>query len=149
MFATALGTMVILYLLVYRTKVGIAMRACSMDNETANLMGVDIERLRLGTFALSAALAASAGTLIGIYYRMVSFNMGLSVVIKAFVVAITGGIGNIVGAFFSGLVLGQIESLGAAYVSSGYRDAFVYVVLILLLLFKPGGLFGKLTQEKV
>lgn len=141
--------MILLYLLVYRTKKGLAMRAIALNPEVANLMGINIDRLRLQTFALSAALAASAGTMVGIYYKIISFNMGLSTVIKAFVVSILGGIGNISGAVVGGLLLGQIESLGAAYVSTGYKDAFAYIVMILVLLLRPSGLLGVYTKEKV
>ena len=97
---------------------------------------------RLLTFSLSAALAAAAGTLIGVYYRTVVFNMGYGVVIKAFVVAILGGMGNVVGAMLGGLLMGMIECFGAAYIASGWKDAFVYIVLILVLLFRPNGLLG-------
>jgi branched-chain amino acid transport system permease protein len=124
----AILIMILLYLLVYRTKTGLAMRAVALNPEAANLMGINIDRLRLQTFALSAALAASAGTMVGIYYKIISYNLGLSTVIKAFVVAILGGIGNISGAVVGGLLLGQIEGLGAAYVSTGYKDAFAFVV---------------------
>lgn len=141
--------MVFLYLLVYKTKVGTAMRATSLDVDAARLMGINVERVRLWTFALSAALASAAGTLIGVYYHSVSFNMGYGVVIKAFVVAILGGMGNVVGAMIGGLLMGLIECFGAAYISSGWKDAFVYIVLVLVLMFKPGGLLGTYEQEKI
>jgi branched-chain amino acid transport system permease protein len=141
--------MVALYFLVYQTKVGAAMRATSLDADAASLMGINVERLRLMTFTLSAALAAAAGTLIGAYYRTVIFNMGYGVVIKAFVVAILGGMGNVVGAMLGGLLMGLIECFGAAYIASGYKDAFVYIVLFLVLLLRPNGLLGTYEKEKV
>ena len=145
----ALVLMAGLYILVYQTKVGAAMRATSLDSDAASLMGINVERLRLLTFSLSAALAAAAGTLIGVYYRTVVFNMGYGVVIKAFVVAILGGMGNVVGAMLGGLLMGMIECFGAAYIASGWKDAFVYIVLILVLLFRPNGLLGTYEKEKV
>lgn len=145
----ALLIMLLLYLLVYRTKTGLAMRAIALNLEAANLMGINVDRLRLQTFVLSAALAASAGTMVGVYYKIITFNMGLNTVIKAFVVSILGGIGNISGAVVGGLLLGQIESLGAAYVSTGYKDAFAFIVMILVLLLRPNGLLGVYTKEKV
>lgn len=125
------------------------MRATSLDSDAARLMGINVERVRLLTFALSAALAAAAGSLIGIYYRSVVFNMGYGVVIKAFVVAILGGMGNVVGAMLGGLLMGLIECFGAAYIASGWKDAFVYIVLVLVLLFRPNGLLGTYEKEKI
>ena len=125
------------------------MRATSLDVDAARLMGINVERVRLMTFCLSAALASSAGSLIGVYYGSVVFNMGYGVVIKAFVVAILGGMGNVVGAMIGGLMLGTIETFGAAYISSGWKDAFAYIVLVIVLLFKPSGLLGSYEQEKV
>lgn len=145
----ALAIMGGLYLLVYRTKTGLAMRAIALNPEAAHLMGINIGRVRLQTFVLSAALAASAGTLVGVYYKIITYNLGLSTVIKAFVVSILGGIGNIAGAMVGGLVLGQIETLGAAYVSTGYKDAFAFIVMILVLMLRPNGILGAYTREKV
>jgi len=145
----ALAVMALLFLLVYGTRMGLAMRAIALNPEAAVLMGIDTGRLRLQTFVLSSALAASAGTLVGAYYKVISYNLGLSTVIKAFVVSILGGIGNIAGAMVGGVVLGQIESLGAAYISTGYKDAFAFVVMILVLMVKPNGLLGVYTREKV
>lgn len=145
----ALLIMIFLYVLVYRTNIGTAMRATSLDADTARLMGVNVERIRLLTFLLSCSLAAAAGSLIGIYYRSVVFNMGYGVVLKAFVVAILGGMGNIFGSMIGGVLMALIESFGSAYISSGWKDAFVYIVLILVLLFKPNGLLGTYEQEKV
>lgn len=148
-FGLALAIMGFLYVLIYRSKIGLAMRATALNTEAAHLMGIDINRLRLQTFILSAMLAAAAGTMIGEYYKVITFNMGLGVVIKAFVVAILGGIGNVPGAMLGGLVLGLVESLGAAYISTGYKDAFVYLVMIAVLLFRPNGLLGRYVAEKV
>lgn len=148
-FGLALAIMAGLYGLIYRTKVGLAMRAAALNTEAANLMGININSLRLQTFVLSSMLACVAGTMVGVYYNVITFNMGLGVVIKAFVVAILGGIGNVPGAMLGGLVLGLVESLGAAYISTGYKDAFMYIVMIAVLLFRPNGLLGRYVAEKV
>ena len=145
----AIVIMLLLYFLVYGTRTGLAMRAIALNPEAANLMGINIDRIRLQTFALSAALAASAGTMVGMYYKIISYNLGLNTVIKAFVVSILGGIGNISGAVIGGLLLGQIEGLGAAYVSTGYKDAFAFIIMILVLLLRPNGLLGVYTKEKI
>lgn len=145
----AVFLMAVLFILVYKTKTGAAMRATSLDSDAARLMGINVERVRMLTFALSAALAAAAGSLIGVYYRSVAFNMGYGVVIKAFVVAILGGMGNVVGAMLGGLLMGLIECFGAAYIASGWKDAFVYIVLVLVLLFRPSGLLGTYEKEKI
>jgi branched-chain amino acid transport system permease protein len=145
----ALAIMGALYLLVYRTKIGLAMRAIALNPEAAHLMGINIGKVRLQTFVLSAALASSAGTLVGVYYKIITYNLGLGTVIKAFVVSILGGIGNIAGAMVGGLVLGQVETLGAAYVSTGYKDAFAFIVMILVLMLRPNGILGVYTREKV
>lgn len=144
---SALFLMLFLYILVYKTKVGTAMRATSLDVEASVLMGINISKIRLGTFALSCALASAAGTLVGEYYHSVVFNMGYGVVMKAFVVAILGGMGNVVGAMVGGILIGMIEVFGATFISSGWKDAFVFIVLILVLLLKPNGLFGTYEQK--
>jgi branched-chain amino acid transport system permease protein len=145
----AIGIMLLLYFLVYGTKTGLAMRAIALNPESANIMGINIDSIRLQTFVLSAALAAAAGTMVRMNYKIISYNLGLNTVIKAFVVSILGGIGNISGAVIGGLLLGQIEGLGAAYVSTGYKDAFAFIVMILVLLLRPNGLLGVYSKEKV
>ncbi|MDP2954857.1 MAG: branched-chain amino acid ABC transporter permease, partial [Longimicrobiales bacterium] len=124
------------------TKVGTAMRASTLDMDAAKLMGINIDRIISVTFAIGSGLAGAAGILVGTYYNVVVFNMGDVVGLKAFVAAILGGIGNIPGAMVGGLVLGIAEALGAAYISSGYKDAIAYIILIIMLLVRPGGLLG-------
>jgi branched-chain amino acid transport system permease protein len=145
----ALTIMVFLYILVFKTKAGTAMRATSLDSDASRLMGINVEKIRLLAFVISCALASAAGSLVGEYYHSVVFNMGYGVVLKAFVVAILGGMGNIVGAMIGGLLMGFIECFGAAYISSSWKDALVYIVLIFVLFVKPNGLLGTYEQEKV
>ncbi len=128
------------YMLINRTKLGMAMRATFQDPETAALMGVDINTVRTATFALGSALAAVAGALLGPIF-VVSPTMGDMAVLKAFAVVILGGLGNIAGATAGGFILAFTEELGAGYLSSGYRDAMGFLLIILILLIKPKGLF--------
>lgn len=128
------------YMLINRTKLGMAMRATFQDPETAALMGVDINTVRTATFALGSGLAAVAGALLGPIF-VVTPTMGDMAVLKAFAVVILGGLGNIAGATAGGFILAFTEELGAGYLSSGYRDAMGFLLIILILLIKPKGLF--------
>jgi branched-chain amino acid transport system permease protein len=133
---------------VQRTRLGRAMRASAQDKGTSALMGVNVNRVIALTFLIGSAMGALAGGLYGAVYHFARPDMGFIPGLKAFIAAVLGGIGNIPGAFLGGLVLGMIESLGAAYISSQYRDAFAFVVLILLLSFRPSGLLGTHVSEK-
>ena len=148
-FAVTLLLMVILTYIVQRTKTGKAMRAASYDTETAQLMGIDSDRVISFTFGIGSALAAAAGVLVGIYYNSIDPLMGIMPGVKAFVAAVLGGIGILPGAVVGGLILGVVEALVAGFVSSTFRDAAAFAILILVLLFKPTGIFGKNTREKV
>jgi branched-chain amino acid transport system permease protein len=130
------------HLLLARTKLGRAMRATFQDRETAALMGVSIERIHTVTFALGAGLAAAAGALLGPVFLLYP-SMGDLASLKAFSVVILGGLGNFAGAALGGLVLGVAEELGAGYVSSGYRDAVGFLMIVAVLLLRPSGLFAR------
>lgn len=130
------------YLVIHRTRLGQAMRATFQDPDTAQLMGVRIHRVHTVTFALGAALAAAAGALLGPVF-LVYPSMGDLAVLRAFSVVILGGLGNVPGATVGGLILGIAEELGAGYVSSGYRDAAGFVIIIGVLLLRPSGLFAR------
>jgi branched-chain amino acid transport system permease protein len=140
--ATALALIVAAWLLIQRTRLGMAMRATFQDRETAALMGVRIGRIHTATFAFGSALAAAAGALLGPIFLAYP-SMGDLASLKAFSVVILGGLGNLPGATVGGLLLGIAEELGAGYVSSGYRDAVGFVIIILVLLFRPSGLFAR------
>jgi branched-chain amino acid transport system permease protein len=130
------------HLLLSRTKLGRAMRATFQDRETAALMGVSIERIHTVTFAFGAGLAAAAGALLGPVFLLYP-SMGDLASLKAFSVVILGGLGNFGGAALGGLVLGIAEELGAGYVSSGYRDAVGFLMIVAVLLLRPSGLFAR------
>jgi branched-chain amino acid transport system permease protein len=141
-FVVAVSLIVASYALINRTRLGKAMRATFQDRETAALMGVRIDRIHTVTFAFGSALAAAAGALLGPIFLAYP-SMGDLASLKAFSVVILGGLGNLAGATLGGLVLGIAEELGAGYVSSGYRDAVGFVIIILVLLFRPSGLFAR------
>ena len=130
------------HLLLSRTKLGRAMRATFQDRETAALMGVSIERIHIVTFAFGAGLAAAAGALLGPVFLLYP-SMGDLASLKAFSVVILGGLGNFGGAALGGLVLGIAEELGAGYISSGYRDAVGFLMIVAVLLLRPSGLFAR------
>ncbi|MED0661235.1 branched-chain amino acid ABC transporter permease [Bacillus smithii] len=146
---TSIVLMIFLQFIVHRTKVGKAMRAVSYDAEAARLMGISVDRTISATFAIGSALAGAAGVIFGIYYTKIDPLMGIIPGLKAFVAAVLGGIGIIPGAMVGGLLLGVIESLVSAMGFSLWRDGAAFIVLILLLIFRPSGLFGKNVREKV
>ncbi len=139
----------ILYYIVQKTTFGAAIRAAALDRETAALMGININLIIFFIFALGPALGGTAGVMVGIYYRKISFIMGWNYGLKAFTATILGGIGNIPGAMIGGLILGVLEMLGSTYVSTAYKDVFVFLVLILVLIFRPTGILGEKIAEKV
>lgn len=148
-FAITLLLMAILTYIVQKTKLGKAMRATSFDTETAQLMGINSDKIISLTFCIGSVLAAAAGVLVGIYYNTIDPLMGIMPGLKAFVAAVLGGIGILPGAVAGGIILGVIEALVAGFISSTFRDAAAFAILILVLLIKPSGLFGKSTNEKV
>ncbi len=145
----ALAFMGMLQYIVYGTKFGRAMRAVSFNFETASLMGIPTDRVISTTFVLGSMLAAVAGILFGLSYPKIDPLMGVMPGLKAFVAAVLGGIGNVPGAVVGGLVIGIIESFVGGSQFSNYRDAIAFVILIVILLFRPSGLFGKYEPEKV
>ena len=146
---TSCVLMLILQLIIKRTKMGRAMRAVSVDNAAAELVGVDLNRTISFTFALGSAMAGAAGVMIGLYYNSIDPLMGLTPGIKAFVAAVVGGIGSVPGASLGGFLIGLLETLVQSIGLSAYKDAVVYVVLIVILLIRPMGIFGKNVKEKV
>jgi branched-chain amino acid transport system permease protein len=166
-----------LTLLVYRTKLGIAMRATAQNQSVAGLMGIDINRVISLTFIIGAALGAIAGVMVGSYYGIAHYQMGFLLGLKAFSAAVLGGIGNLAGAMLGGILLGLIEALGAGYVGdltnlcqlsswfegiaqrcehdpnltlfgSNYQDVFAFLVLIAVLIFRPSGLLGERVGDR-
>jgi branched-chain amino acid transport system permease protein len=145
----SLALMVLLTYIVHRTKTGKAMRAVSFDTDAARLMGIDVDRTVSITFAIGSGLAAAAGVLVGVYYNSIDPLMGIMPGLKAFVAAVLGGIGIIPGAMLGGVILGVIEALVSGFISSTFRDAAAFGILIIILLFRPSGLLGKNVREKV
>ena len=148
-FVVTIVLMVALQFLVNKTKIGRAMRAVSVDADAARLMGVNVNATISFTFAIGSALAGAAGVLVGVYYNSINPLMGMLPGIKAFIAAVFGGIGIIPGAMLGGFFIGIIETMVAGYGSSLWKDAVVYIILILILIIKPAGLLGKNTKEKV
>lgn len=151
---TAIILMVLLQLIVKKTKMGKAMRAVSVEADAARLMGINVDRTISFTFALGSALAGAAGILIGLYYGSIDPLMGMAPGLKAFVAAVLGGIGIIPGAALGGIVIGLLETLAQSLPGklswvAGYKDAVVYAVLIIILLIRPAGILGKNLKEKV
>jgi len=166
-----------LLVLVYRTKLGVAMRATAQNQQVAGLMGIDINKVISLTFVIGAALGAVAGVMVGSYYGIAHYQMGFILGLKAFSAAVLGGIGNLAGAMLGGLLLGLIEALGAGYVGdltnlcnlsswstalaercaqdanltlfgSNYQDVFAFLVLIAVLIFRPSGLLGERVSDR-
>ena len=144
--------MVLMQLLIYRTRFGMAMRAVSFNVKTAALMGINVDRVISMTFVTGSALAGAAGFLYAMKYpqlQQTASSVWVLLGLKAFVAAVVGGIGNVRGAMLGGLLIGLIEFFGAQYLSSDYRDVYVFLVLILVLLARPQGLLGRARIEKV
>jgi branched-chain amino acid transport system permease protein len=144
----ALVLMVALWLFIERSKLGRAMRAVAENHETAALLGVDVNRVILLTFVIGSGIAGIAGVLDGLKNSSVSPFMGLGAAVKGLIVMLLGGLGNLPGAMIAGLMLGLIEILSAAYIGTTERDFFSFLILILILLYKPTGLFGTRTAEQ-
>jgi branched-chain amino acid transport system permease protein len=174
---TSVAMMAGLLALVYRTKLGIAMRATSQNPQVAGLMGVDINRVISATFVIGAGLGAVAGVMVGSYYGIAHYQMGFLLGLKDFSAAVLGGIGNLAGAVLGGILMGLIEALGAGYVGdftnvclldrflpgfsaicesspesslfgSNYKDVYAFIVLILVLVFRPSGLLGERVGDR-
>lgn len=147
--AVTLVAMVVLNIVIYHTKMGQAMRAVSQNMKVASLMGVNPSRVISVTFMVGSSLAGVASVLVGMKYPKIDPLMGMMFGLKAFVAAVLGGIGNLPGAVLGGLLMGLSEEMVVAYWSSTYRDALAFSILIIILIFKPSGLMGKSSTEKV
>ncbi len=148
LFTTAI-VMLLLTFLIKFTKIGKAMRATAQDREMAMLVGVNVNRVISVTFVIGSATAAVGGVLIASHIGMINFYIGFIAGIKAFTAAVLGGIGSIPGAVLGSFVLGWTESFATGYVSSDYEDVFAFVLLVMILIFKPEGILGRSTAQKV
>jgi branched-chain amino acid transport system permease protein len=147
--AVSILLMVLLRFFILKTRTGKAMRAVSFSLDASKLMGISTDKIIAITFALGSALAAAAGVLIGMQIPKIDPLMGIMYGLKAFVAAVLGGIGNIPGAVLGGLLIGISEVMVVGYLSSTYRDAIAFGILILVLILRPQGLLGRVTKEKV
>jgi branched-chain amino acid transport system permease protein len=148
-FGVSIGLLVIMQYLIQKTKIGMAMRAVSYDRETASLMGINVNRIISLTFGIGSAFAGAGGVLYGIAYPQINPFMGIMPGLKAFVAAVLGGIGSVPGAMLGALIMGSVETMSSAFVSSTLRDAIAFSILIIVLLVKPTGIMGKKGTEKV
>jgi branched-chain amino acid transport system permease protein len=148
-FVVSIGAMVVLHFLIYHTRLGRAMRAVSANPTVASLMGIQVTRVVAFTFVVGSSLAGIGSVLVGMRYPKIDPLMGMMIGLKAFVAAVVGGIGSIPGAVLGGLIMGLSEELVVGYLSSTLKDAIAFGLLILILLLRPSGLFGKSLAEKV
>jgi branched-chain amino acid transport system permease protein len=138
-----------LYSFVQYTRVGTAMRAVSLDHDTARLMGINVYRIIMVVFLIGPALGAAGGIMVGLYYGRIYFTLGWGYGLKAFTAAILGGIGNIPGAMIGGLILGVVEALATGFVSDAWKNAIAFFVLVVILIIRPTGLLGERVAEKL
>jgi branched-chain amino acid transport system permease protein len=145
----SLALMIGLYIFIEKTKIGTAIRASSIDQDAARLMGINVNNIIVTIFVIGTSLGAVGGLFIGLYYKGITFNMGWQYGLYAFVAAIIGGIGNIPGAMLGGILLGLFNAFIAGYVSSTWSDAFTFILLIVILIVRPTGILGERVAEKV
>jgi branched-chain amino acid transport system permease protein len=140
--------MVGLWLFVQKSRMGKAMRATAQDAEAARMMGVEVDRVIITAFFLGSALAGAGGLIFGLYYNFTSFIIGFTAGLRAFTAAVLGGIGNVPGAMVGGLIIGMIEAMGGQFIATAWTDVIIFSILVLVLVFKPAGLFGRLAPNK-
>jgi len=145
--AVTLLLMIGLHKLIYSTRLGKAVRATSLDSEIASAMGIEPNHVIAAVFALGASLGGVAGLLVALFYGSISFDMGVTVGLRAFVACIIGGIGSIHGAMLGGLIIGLAEVMATGYISPGYKNAIAFLILTMVLVVKPSGIFGFLVEK--
>jgi branched-chain amino acid transport system permease protein len=137
-----------LWVFVQRTRLGKAMRATAQDPEAARMMGVEVDKVILTAFFAGSALAGAGGMIFGLYYNFTSFIIGFTAGLRAFTAAVLGGIGNVPGAMVGGVLIGLIEAFGSQVIGASWADVIIFSILVLVLVFKPSGLFGRLAPSK-
>jgi branched-chain amino acid transport system permease protein len=147
-WAVALVLMGGLWLFVQKSRMGKAMRATAQDAEAARMMGVEVDRVVMMAFFLGSALAGAGGLIFGLYYNFTSFIIGFTAGLRAFTAAVLGGIGNVPGAMVGGVIIGLIEAMGGQFIATAWTDVIIFSILVLVLVFKPAGLFGRLAPTK-
>jgi len=137
-----------LYYFVQKTRIGKAMRATAQDPEAARMMGVEVDQVIIMAFFLGSALAGAGGLIFGLYYNFTSFIIGFTAGLRAFTAAVLGGIGNVPGAMVGGFIIGLIEAMSGQFISTKWTDVIIFSILVLVLVFRPAGLFGRLAPNK-
>ena len=144
----ALVLMVALYMFVQRSRIGKAMRATAQDAEAARMMGVEVDKVIVMAFFLGSALAGAGGLIFGLYYNFTSFIIGFTAGLRAFTAAVLGGIGNVPGAMVGGVLIGLIEAMSGQFIATAWTDVIIFSILVLVLVFMPAGLFGRIAPNK-
>jgi branched-chain amino acid transport system permease protein len=149
-WAVSFGLMLVLWLFVQRSKLGKAMRATAQDPEAARMMGVEVDRVIMTAFFVGSALAGAGGLIFGLYYNFTSFIIGFNAGLRAFTAAVLGGIGNVPGAMLGGIIIGLIEAAAgqSEYIGAQWADVVVFSILVLVLVFRPSGLLGRVAPNK-
>ncbi len=137
-----------LWLFVQKSKLGKAMRATAQDPEAARMMGVEVDRVIMTAFFLGSALAGAGGLIFGLYYNFTSFIIGFTAGLRAFTAAVLGGIGNVPGAMVGGIIIGLVEAYGGQFIATEWADVIIFSILVLVLVFRPSGLFGRMAPTK-
>ena len=137
-----------LYVFVQKSRLGKAMRATAQDAEAARMMGVEVDKVIVMAFFLGSALAGAGGLIFGLYYNFTSFIIGFTAVLRAFTAAVLGGIGNVPGAMVGGVLIGLIEAMSGQFIATAWSDVIIFSILVLVLVFKPSGLFGRVAPNK-
>jgi branched-chain amino acid transport system permease protein len=137
-----------LHFFVQRSRMGKAMRATAQDPEAARMMGVEVDRVIIIAFFLGSALAGASGLIFGLYYNFTSFIIGFTAGLRAFTAAVLGGIGNVPGAMLGGVIIGLIEAMGGQFIATAWTDVIIFSILVLVLVFRPAGLLGRVAPNK-
>ena len=147
-WVVAVVLMLALHLFVQRSKLGKAMRATAQDPEAARMMGVEVDRVIIIAFFAGSALAGAGGLIFGLYYNFTSFIIGFTAGLRAFTAAVLGGIGNIPGAMLGGIIIGLIEAMGSQFIAAAWTDVIIFSILVLVLVFRPAGLLGRVAPNR-
>jgi branched-chain amino acid transport system permease protein len=147
-WAVALVLMVALYVFVQKSRLGKAMRATAQDAEAARMMGVEVDKVVVLAFFLGSALAGAGGMIFGLYDNFTSFIIGFTAGLRAFTAAVLGGIGNVPGAMLGGVIIGLIEAMGGQFIATAWTDVIIFSILVLVLVFRPAGLLGRVAPNK-
>jgi len=147
-WVTSVVLMFGLYVFVQKTRLGKAMRATAQDPEAARMMGVEGDQVIISAFFLGSALAGAGGMIFGLYYNFTSFIIGFTAGLRAFTAAVLGGIGNVPGAMVGGFIIGLIEAMSGQFIATAWTDVIIFSILVLVLVFKPAGLFGRMAPTK-